>query len=812
MKKRLAVIGNGMAGVFTVEQILKHNHDFEITIFGDETHVNYNRILLSSVLAGEKEMDDIVLNDIDWYRRNEIQARLGLRIDRIDLAAKTIHSAQGCTTAFDRLLIATGSSPYLPPIEGIDKQGVFVFRTLDDAKHLLALSGAGVKAVVIGGGLLGLEAARGLQLQGCDVTVLHLGTHLMDRQLDFTGGQFLKRKLESLGIQVLCQASTTALRGGDHVETVQLRDGRELAANLVVVAAGIKPNAGLALAAGLHVNKGIVVNEYLETSHPDVYAVGECTEFNGQLFGLVAPLWEQGKVLAATITGNRGPVFTGYTPATKLKIMGADVFSAGDFDDQQEGVECVRLEDPALGIYKKLILRDNKLEGVILVGDASDDHRFMDWLRNRTDLTGQRRHLLTPVAEGGPGEDAAALPDSHTVCGCNGVSKGAIIEAVHAEGVCTLAQLKDKTRAATGCGSCAGLCQSLLKAVAPDYAEEKAKVLCDCVAFTQDQLREIIRSQKLKSVQEVLDIYGNGIGCEICKPALSYLVDVVCEGGHKEDRSARFVNDRVHANIQRDGTFSVIPRMRGGVTTPAELRKIADVAEKYNVPLVKVTGSQRIDLLGIKKQDLPKVWEDLGMRSGQGYTKGVRMVKTCVGSTFCRFGTQDAITTGVELERRLEDLYTPHKTKLAVVGCPRNCAEATVKDIGLIGQEGSWQVVVGGAAGKGVRKADLLITVETTEAALEAASLFFQYYREHGVYLERSYDFVERLGMEKIRRETVYATDTVKQGLLDRLQRSKDRSSDAWLERYNPRPFQFEAIEVPANGLVQIETEEKAHV
>ena len=812
MKQQLAVIGNGMAGVFCVEQILKHNHNFDITIFGDETHVNYNRILLSSVLAGEKDVDDIVLNDIDWYRQNAIQARLGLRIDKIDLAAKTIHSAQGCTTPFDKLLIATGSSPFLPPISGIDKQGVFVFRTLDDAKHLLALSGEGVKAVVIGGGLLGLEAARGLQLQGCDVTVLHLGTHLMDRQLDFTGGQFLKRKLESLGITVRCNASSKDFTGGTHVDGVTLADGTQLPANLVVVAAGIKPNSAIAKMAGLDVNRGILVNEFLETSHPDVYAVGECTEFQGQLFGLVAPLFEQGKVLAASITGNRGPVFTGYTPATKLKIMGADVFSAGDFDDQREGVECVRLEDPSLGIYKKLILKDNKLEGVILVGDASDDHRFMDWLRNGTDLTEQRRHLLSPPPSAGPGEDAAALPDSYTVCGCNGVSKREIVDAVHAHGVCTLAQLKDKTRAATGCGSCAGLCQSLLKAVAPDYAEEKAKVLCSCVPFPQDQLREIIRSQKLKGVQEVLDIYGNGVGCEVCKPALSYLVDVVWLGDHDEDRSARFINDRVHANIQKDGTFSVIPRMRGGVTTPAELRKIADVAEKYNVPLVKVTGSQRIDLLGVKKADLPKMWEDLGMRSGQAYTKGVRMVKTCVGSTFCRFGTQDSITTGVELERRLEDLFTPHKTKLAVVGCPRNCAEATVKDIGLIGQEGSWQVVVGGAAGKGVRKADLLITVETTEEALDAASLFFQYYREHGVYLERTYDFVERLGMEKVRRDTVYATDAVKLGLLDRLKRSKDRATDAWLERYDPRPFQFEPIQVADNGLVQIEIEEKVHV
>jgi len=359
----------------------------------------------------------------------------------------------------------------------------------------------------------------------------------------------------------------------------------------------------------------------------------------------------------------------------------------------------------------------------------------------------------------------------------------------------TLAQVKDRTRASSGCGSCAGKCESLLRAVSPGFKEDQVKVLCSCLPYSQEQLREIIRGQQIKSTQDVLEIYGNGIGCEICKPALSYLVDVVWSGAHVEDRSARFINDRVHANIQNDGTFSVVPRMRGGVTTAAELRKIADVADKYNVRMVKVTGSQRIDLLGIKKADLPKVWEELGMPSGQAYTKGVRMVKTCVGEEFCRFGVQDAISTGVELERRLENLFTPHKTKMAVVGCPRNCAEATVKDIGLVGQDGSWQVVVGGAAGKGVRKADLLITVDTTEQALEAAEVFFQYYRENGVYLERTYDFVERLGIEKVRRETVYAPEDVKQGLLERLRKAKERSTDAWLERDNPRASQFVQIQ-----------------
>src|SRR4029079_14605019 len=340
------------------------------------------------------------------------------------------------------------------------------------------------------------------------------------------------------------------------------------------------------------------------------------------------------------------------------------------------------------------------------------------------------------------------------------------------------------------------LCQDLLRAVAPDFEDEKKKVICACVPFAEDRLREILRRQKLKSVQEVLEIYGNGIGCEVCKPALSYMLDMLWCGDHDEDRSARYINDRVHANIQKDGTFSVIPRIRGGVTSPDELRRIADVADKYKVPMVKVTGSQRIDLLGIRKEDLPKVWADLGMASGQAYTKGIRMVKTCVGTEFCRFGVQDSTSTGIELARRLENLFTPHKLKMGVVGCPRNCAEATVKDIGLVGQEGSWQVVVGGAAGKNVRKADLLITVETTEQALDAASLFLQYYRENANYLERTYDFVERWGIEKVRKETIYAPEAAKEALRERLRRSKALAKDAWLEREAPvHPTQFVQIQ-----------------
>ena len=567
-------------------------------------------------------------------------------------------------------------------------------------------------------------------------------------------------------------------------------------ANLVVVAAGIRPNVDLGRRAGLTVKRGIVVNDFMETSTPDIYAVGECVEHRGICYGLVAPLFEQGKVLAATITGHRGPTYTGTVQAAKLKIVGVDVFSAGEINGDDS--EHVRYQDPSLGVYKKVAVRGSKLAGVILVGDTSDSHRYMDWLRTDVDLSDRRRHLLFPPPAADAGLDVAEMSEGATVCGCVGVTKGVIIQAIHERGVNTLSQLKEATRASTGCGSCTSLCQDLLRAVAPDFEEEKKKTICACVPFAEDRLRDILRSQKLRSVQEVLEIYGNGVGCEICKPALSYMLDMLWCGDHDEDRSARFINDRVHANIQKDGTFSVVPRMRGGVTTPDELRRIADVADKYHVPMVKVTGSQRIDLLGIKKADLPKVWADLGMPSGQAYTKGVRMVKTCVGTEFCRFGTQNSTAAGIELERRFEQLYTPHKVKMASVGCPRNCAEATVKDIGLVGVEGGWQVVVGGAAGKSVRKADLLTTVETTEQALEAAELFFQVptVRTPTTSNART-SFVERLGIEKVRKDTVYATEPVRMGLLDRLRKSKARARDAWHEGQSPRnPTQFAPITV----------------
>src|SRR5215471_1028296 len=383
VKERLVVVGNGMAGTACVEQILKYSPRFAITVFGDETHVNYNRILLSSVLAGEKASDEIVLNSLEWYQQNDIRLRLGVRVVDVDASSKTIIGDDGSVTPFDKLLFATGSTPLIPPMEGTRKKGVYVFRTLDDTRALLDCSRNGARAIVIGGGLLGLEAARGLQVQGCDVTVVHLMDRLMERQLDLIGGAYLKAKIECLGVKILLETNTVSILGEEKATGVRFKDGSELETDFVVIAAGIRPNTELARKAGLAVNRGILVNDHMETSNPDIFAVGECVEHKGTCYGLVAPLLEQGKVLAATITGNKGPTYEGSVPAAKLKIMGMDVFSAGDFREETFGNDVVRYEDPALGIYKKLTLRDNKLVGVILVGDAADSHRYMDWLQEK---------------------------------------------------------------------------------------------------------------------------------------------------------------------------------------------------------------------------------------------------------------------------------------------------------------------------------------------------------------------------------------------------------------------------------------------
>lgn len=788
-----------MAGIACLEEIFKLPHSFDVTILSEEPHVNYNRIMLSSVMAGEKKLDEIYLNPLSWYEKHQIDLKLGVKADKIDMKQKVVLGSDGSQTSFDKLLFATGSNPFIPPMEGLDKEGVYVFRNIADVQSILSKCGPDNRGVVIGGGLLGLEAARGISNQKTQTTVVHLMDRLMDMQLDLAGGEYLKRSIENLGVEVLLSKSTTGISGNGHVSGVYFKDGSEIPADFVVIACGIRPNVDLAKTTGVKINRGIEVNDLMETSHPDIFAVGECVEHRGKVYGLVAPLYDQAKILAKSITDQKEERYEGSILAAKLKIMGVDVFSAGSVKGEDPNEEVVKYEDPVSGIYKKCVVKEGKLVGAVLVGDAADANRLLEMIRSNEALDEKRKTLLFPSPEAAAGskEDVMSFPETQTICGCLGVTKGEIVSSIISKGLVTMDELKEETKASTGCGTCSKTCQQILKVVSGvDYSKKEKDILCRCIPFEQDQLRVIIRSQELKSVQDVLDVYGDSHGCTKCKPALSYLVDQIWCGDHKEDRSSRFINDRVHGNIQRDGKFSVVPRMRGGVTTPQELRKIADVAEKYNAKMVKVTGSQRIDVLGVRKEDLPKIWGELDMPSGHAYAKAFRMVKSCVGSDFCRFGTQNSIRAGIELEKRLENLYTPAKVKMGVVGCPRNCAEVTVKDVGLVGFEGGWDVVIGGASGKSVRRADILVSVQEEEDALQVAMLFFQYYRENGKYLERTYDFVERLGVEKIRAETIYASEEEKKGLLDRLKKSKEKTFDLWKEeaKQPENPLQFKEL------------------
>ncbi|MFN0117773.1 MAG: nitrite reductase large subunit NirB [Elusimicrobiota bacterium] len=799
-RKHLVVIGNGMAGMACLDQILQKKPFLTITVIGEEPHYNYNRILLSSVLAGEKAFDDIFINTKEWYEQNQIELLLNTKVLDVNSKQKTITTSNNQIIPYDMLLLATGSNPFIPPIEDVKKEGVFVFRNISDTQRMIEMAKQSKKAVVIGGGLLGLEAARGLQSHGPEVTVVHNSDVLMNAQLDKVGSQFLKREIEKIGIQIFLGKVSEKFLGNGKVEGVQFKDGSRLEADMVVISCGIRPNIELGVKAGLEVNRGILVNDFMETSDPSIFAVGECVEHRGVTYGLVAPLYDQGRVLANTLTGDKGPVYEGSTPAAKLKVMGIELFSAGTMNPSGENIDAITYEDHIEGLYKKVLLKNNEIIGTILIGDSKDANRFLERMRKKEKI-GRKHNLLFELpAEIGSKDDVMARPDTDIICGCIGVSKGQMMEAVREKGCKSVSDMKACTKATSGCGTCTGLVKDILKAmVGTELKEEKKETVCACIPFSKVQLRTIIQTQKLKSVQDLLDIYGNGTGCSSCKPALAFIVDEALMGEHEEDRSTRYINDRVHANIQKDGTFSVIPRMRGGVTSSDELRKIADAADKYKVKMVKVTGSQRIDLLGVKKEDLPKMWADLGMPSGHAYAKAVRMVKSCVGTDFCRFGTQNSIETGIHLEKMLEGLYTPAKVKLGVVGCPRNCAEATVKDIGLVGIEGGWQVVIGGAAGKIVREADILSTVQTTDDAYEAVCLFFQFYRENGEYLERTYDFVERVGLKKIREETVLASSENKKALLDRLAKSKEKVVDPWaVEASRPiHPTQFSDFVLP---------------
>ncbi|MEU2350787.1 nitrite reductase large subunit NirB [Modestobacter sp. NPDC049651] len=819
-RQRLVVIGNGMAGARVVEEVLERGggEQFAITVFGEEPHGNYNRIMLSHVLAGEEHEDDIVLNSHDWYADNGVVLRAGVRVHRVDTHAKVVHAADGTTTPYDQLVIATGSRSFIPPMTGLYRgpagatdgeqllPGVFGFRTIDDTRAMLAAAAEHEKAVVVGGGLLGLEAARALQGHGLAVEVVHAGTHLMNQQLDPDGGAILKQSVEALGIVVHLATRTTEVIGPDRVRGVVLADGRAVDADMLVIAAGIRPVTEVALMSGLEVERGIVVDDQLRTDDPDVYAVGECAQHRGELYGLVAPVWEQARVLADLLTGtDPAAEYHGSRTATKLKVAGVDVATMGVNRPERDTDEFLVISEPRRGVHLSVVVRDDKLIGATLLGDTRKVAYLTQAFDRGTPLPEQRIKLLVDLSDGDAEVGVAELPHDSQVCNCNGVTKGAICDAV-AGGCGSVGAVMDRTRAGRGCGSCKGLVQQVVEWAADgDVVEDPtAGWYVPGIPLAKPELMAAIREQGLLSVSAVFAALAPG-GQEDArsKMALTSLLKMIWGAQHVRENDATFINDRVHGNIQRDGTFSVVPQMKGGVTTPAQLKKIAEVAEKYEVPMVKITGGQRIDLLGVRKEDLPAVWDDLGMPSGYAYGKSFRTVKTCVGSDFCRFGLGDSTQLGIDLETRFQGIESPAKMKLAVVGCPRNCAEAYVKDVGVVAVgNGRWEVYVGGAAGASVRKGDLLATVDTPEAVMELAGRFMQYYRENANWLERTYDFVPRVGLERIKAVLLQDSEGICAQLDENMQQSIDAYTDPWGQdgRAPATPGQFR----PALPLVEL--------
>lgn len=796
MRKRLVIIGAGMASGRVIEHLLAQDPDgWDITLFNAEPRGNYNRIMLSPVLSGEKTYEEIVTHDDDFYTQHNITCRFGEAVVRIDRVNKVVYSNEG-GAPYDKLLIATGSAPFIIPVPGHELPGVITYRDMDDTQAMIDASAKpGAKAVVIGGGLLGLEAAAGLKARGMEVVVIHLMGHLMERQLDPAAGYLLQKDLEARGITVHCKGATKAILGTDRVEAVLLDDGTVYGADQVCMAVGIRPETRIATDAALEIGRGITVNDQMVTSDPDILAVGECVEHNAQLFGLVAPLYDQAKVVAATLLG-KDAAFQPVQTATKLKVTGVDLFSAGDFADA-EGREDIVFRDPARGVYKRLVIEEDRLIGAVMYGDTGDGSWFFGLIKDGTDISDMRDTLIFgPAYQGGTQADplaaVAALPLDAEICGCNGICKGTIVSAIEG-GAASLADIKAQTKASASCGTCTGLVEQVLASTLGDaFKMPAAQPMCGCTELTHEDVRRLIKARELKSMPAVMQELGwkTSCGCHVCSPALNFYLLADWPEDYTDDAQSRFVNERNHANIQKDGTYSVVPRMWGGMTNPRELRAIADAADKYDIPAVKVTGGQRIDLLGVQKEHLPHIWADLnaaGLVSGHAYSKGLRTVKTCVGTDFCRFGTQDSTGLGIKLEKRLWGSWTPHKVKLAVSGCPRNCAESTCKDVGIICVDSGFEIGVGGAAGMDLKETERLAKVATEQEAIDLTVAFVQLYREHAKYLDRPYKWLAKVGLEWVQAQVVEDLDN-RAALIKRFDLSQTiYQRDPWADRATPQ-------------------------
>ena len=797
---RVVVVGNGMVGHRFCEELLTRagGDRFELIVLGEEPRPAYDRVHLSEFFAG-KTAADLMLTDRAWYDEQGAVLHLGESVREIDRHGMQVVTDSGLRIGYDKLVLATGSAPFVPPLPGVETPGVFVYRTLEDLEAIQAWAGPARTAAVIGGGLLGLEAAKALVDLKLETHVVEFADRLMPRQVDHAGGGVLRRAIEELGVKVHLDARTEAILGDEVVTGLRFQDASELPIDMLVISAGIRPRDELARDAGIRVGErgGIEVDQTLTTSDPDIHAIGESALYGDMIYGLVAPGYEMAAILAKRLCGGEDR-FEGADMSTKLKLMGVDVASFGDITadhgpvtNEEERPQCVVFEDGARGVYQKVIVSHDhkKLLGGILVGDASAYMQLSILSREGKEFPGAPHELLLPAATGGDASGALTFSDETQVCSCNGVSKGDLVAALREGEITDLAELKTCTGAGTGCGGCVPFVKQILDAELAMAGIEVSQGLCEHFGYSRKELFWIIKLGRIKSFDALLLTHGRGAGCEVCRPVVASILasawnDLIVNHSNIQD-----TNDKFLANIQRGGTYSVIPRVPGGEVTPEKLIVLGEVAKKYDL-YCKITGGQRIDLLGARVEELPEIWEELvaaGFESGHAYGKAMRTVKSCIGTNWCRFGVQDSTAFAIHIEERYRGIRAPHKIKSAVSGCIRECAEAQNKDFGIIATEEGWNLYVCGNGGSNPRHGDLLATNLDDESLIRYVDRFLMFYIQTAKPLQRTARWLEELegGIDYLRKVVIDDKLDIAHQLEADMQQLVDTYKCEWTEVVN---------------------------
>ena len=791
-RKTIVVIGNGMVGHRFCERLIEYDvsGEYRLVTFCEEPRAAYDRVGLTTFFA-HRDAEKLMIARKEWYLEHGIDLHIGDRACEIDRERKIVRSDKKIEIAYDAIVMATGSFPFVPQVPGIKNAGVFVYRTIEDLEHMIAYAKHSKRCAVIGGGLLGLEAAKAAFDLGLETHVIEFAPRLMPRQIDDKGSKVLVSKIEALGVKVHLNIGTKEVLGNGRVEGMKFSDDSELQVDMIVVSAGIRPRDDLAKASGLELGArgGIAVSDHLRTSDADIYAIGECALHSGMIYGLVAPGYDMAEIVAANFCGENR-TFSGADMSTKLKLMGVDVASFGNYEADEKTAKALVFEDPFDGVYKKILvsLDGKKLLGGMLVGNADDYGRLLMTCKSDKPLSVSPSELLLGPKGHAAGSGVADLDDSAQICSCNNVSKGKLCAAI-ASGLCTVADLKSKTKAGAGCGGCVPLVTDLLNSELKKAGKTINRSLCEHFAFTRQELFEIVKIKGYRTFAELVAGSGQGHGCEICKPAVASILASLWNENVMDHTTLQDSNDRFLANIQRGGTFSVIPRIAGGEVTPEKLIVLGQVGRKYNL-YTKITGGQRIDLFGAAVHQLPDIWEELiagGFESGHAYGKALRTVKSCVGSTWCRYGVQDSVGFAVRIENRYKGLRSPHKVKSAVSGCVRECAEAQCKDFGLIATEKGYNLYVCGNGGALPRHADLLASDIDEETAIKYIDRFLMYYIQTADRLTRTAVWLDKMegGIESLRDVIVHDKLGICADLERQMQFCVDSYKCEWAEVVN---------------------------